>query len=61
VERGILNQAAEFGPLPQNRAAEFLRRIPRNFTIFIRTTCFTENGLKVALLQVCLRWFLVWW
>lgn len=59
MERGILNQAAEFGPLPQNRAAEFLRKNPRNFTIFIRITCFTENGFKVALLQIYLRRFLV--
>jgi len=43
---------------PRNFAAEFVffRGIARNLTLFIRTTFFTENYLKVALLQVCVRW-----
>jgi len=55
--RGIPSRAAEFGFLPWNFTAEFVF-LPRNaaeFDVFHSNNYFfTENDLKVALLQVCL-------
>ena len=49
----------------RNWAAEFYRRIrlfPAEFDVFHSNNYFfTENDLKLALLQVCLWWFFVWW
>src|SRR6218665_1933305 len=56
--RGISSRTAEFGIFPRllsrgiNRG---IRLLPRNFDVFHSNNYFfTENDLKVALLQVCL-------
>ena len=47
---------------PQNLTADLLQRIAAEFDVFHSNNYFfTENDLKVALLQVCLWWFFVWW
>src|SRR6218665_962397 len=45
------NFTVEFVFFPRNLT--FFHGMHRNLTFFIRTTIFTENDLKVALLQVC--------
>jgi len=54
--------------LPRNWAAEYTAEFVffeaefRGFDVFHSNNyLFTENDLKVALLQVCLWWFFVWW
>ena len=68
ADRRISSQAAEFWFVPRNRAAEFCCGIGLFFAELSCGICcfsflqvlFTQNYLKAALLQVCLRWFLVW-
>ena len=57
--------AAEFEPrnLPRNSSfCRGIRPFAAEFDVFHSNNYFfTENDLKVALLQVCLWWFFVWW